>query len=72
MQILGQVYWRGKQKEIAIKEEDAFFKYYILELIGVYAPKMESSSIIFKEDNNFSKETNLAILLFSFNWNLYF
>ncbi len=62
MQILGQVYWRGKQKEIAIKEEDAFFKYYILELIGVYAPKMESSSIIFKEDNNFSKETNLAIL----------
>lgn len=52
MQILGKTVIKGKEKEIILKEEDDFFKYYSLELIGVYMPQMESQEILFKKSNN--------------------
>ena len=50
MQILGKVQIQGKEKEILLKEEDGLFKYYSLELVGVYTPKMPGETIIFRQD----------------------
>lgn len=65
MQILGKVKIQNEEKEIAVKQEDAFFKYYVLELVGVYAPQIKEQKIIFKKNNLFSdgikrKMINLA------------
>ena len=50
LQTLGQVELEGKQKEIVIKNEGEIFKYYYLNLIGVYTPKIPGETIIFKQD----------------------
>ena len=50
MQILGKVQIQGKEKELVLKEEDGLFKYYCLDLVGVYTPKMPGQTIIFRED----------------------
>lgn len=56
MQILGKVEIQNEEREIAVKEEDAFFKYYSLELVGAYAPQLKEQKIIFKKNNLFSEE----------------
>lgn len=50
MQILGEVTIKGKPKKILLVEEDGIFKYYILDLIGIYSPKIPGETIIFKQD----------------------
>ena len=62
MQILGKVVIQNEEKEIAIKEEDAFFKYYSLELVGAYAPQIKEQKIIFKKNNLFSDEMKREIV----------
>ena len=62
MQILGEVKIQGKQRKILLKEEDEFFKYYQLELIGAYSPQIGEQKIIFKKENDLIKETKLEII----------
>ena len=50
IQILGQIEIKGKEKDIILKKEEEYFKYYYLELIGVYTPKMPGETIIFRQD----------------------
>lgn len=47
---LGQIEIEEKQKDMILKKEEQYFKYYYLELIGVYTPKMPGETIIFRED----------------------
>lgn len=61
MQILGKVIIQGKEKELLLKEEDAFFKYYTLELIGAYIPQIKEQRIILKKDNDFTDELKAKI-----------
>ena len=61
MQILGPIGIQGKQKEILLKEEDMFFKYYSLELIGIYTSQIKESKIIFKKDNNLSQKAKIQL-----------
>ena len=62
MQILGKLQIQGEQKEVLLREENEFFKYYTLELIGVYAPEMKDKSIIFKKGNNLLEQTKIEIV----------
>lgn len=62
MQILGKVQLQGKERQILLKQEGELFKYYILELIGAYSPKVEEQKIIFKRDIEISKETKIEII----------
>ena len=40
MQILGKILLQGKEKELLLKEEEVFFKYYTLEkIIKLYLKK---------------------------------
>ena len=50
IQIIGQIKIQDKEKEIIIKKEEEYFKYYYLELIGVYTPKMPGETIIFRQE----------------------
>ena len=50
MEILGKILIHGKEREILLKEEDGLYKYYFLDLIGVYTPKIPGQTIIFRED----------------------
>ena len=50
IQILGQIEIEEKTKDVIIKKEEEYFKYYYLELIGVYTPKMPGETIIFRQD----------------------
>lgn len=56
MQILGKVVIKGKEREILLIEEEGLYKYYFLDLIGVYSPKIPGQSIIFKEDTIENRE----------------
>ena len=49
MQILGKVKIGGKEKEILVKEEGNFFKYYTLELIRFYTPQTKEQKAIFQK-----------------------
>lgn len=62
MQILGKVQIQGKEKQILLKEEDEFFKYYSLDLIGAYAPKIGEQKIVFKKDIEIDKEKKIEII----------
>lgn len=62
MQILGKVQLQGKEKELLLKEESEFFKYYSLELIGAYSPQIGEQKIVLKKDNELSKETKIEII----------
>lgn len=62
MQILGKVEIQNEEKEIVVKEEDAFFKYYSMELVGAYAPQIKEQKIIFKKNNLFSDEIKRKML----------
>lgn len=62
MQILGKVQIQGKEKEILLKEEDEFFKYYSLELLGAYSPQIGEQKIVLKKDNELSKEIKIEII----------
>ncbi len=62
MQILGKIQWQGEEKKILLKEEENFFKYYSLELIGTYFPNIKETKIIFKEDIDLSKESKIKII----------
>lgn len=62
MQILGKVQIQGKEKEILLKEEDKFFKYYSLELIGAYSPQIGEQKVVFKKDIKISTETRIEII----------
>lgn len=61
MQILGQTEIQGKQKEILLKEEDVFFKYYSLELIGIYTPQIKGTKIIFKKESSLSQKVKIQL-----------
>lgn len=61
MYILGKTKLQGEEKDILLKEEDNFFKYYSLELLGVYSPKTQQK-IIFKKDLNISENTKENII----------
>lgn len=56
MEILGKVLIQGKEREVLLKEEDGLYKYYFLDLIGVYTPKMPGQNIIFKEETVENRE----------------
>lgn len=62
MQIIGEIQIEGEQKEVLLKEESGFFKYYSLELIGAYIPEMKDKAIIFKKGNNLSEQTKIGIV----------
>ena len=62
MQILGKVEIQNEEKEIVVKEEDAFFKYYSMELVGAYTPQIKEQKIIFKKNNLFSDEIKRRML----------
>jgi len=62
MQILGEIKIQGKPKKLLLKEEDGFFKYYILEWIGAYSPKVKEQKIIFKKEIAYKKETQIEII----------
>lgn len=49
MQILGKVLINGKEREILVREEDSFFKYYTLESIGFYEPNTKIQKRIFEK-----------------------
>ena len=59
MQILGKVLIQGKERELLLKEELEFFKYYSLELIGAYSPQIGEQKIVFKKDIGLSKEKKI-------------
>lgn len=61
MQILGKIKFQGEEKELLLKEEDNFFKYYVLALIGVYSPQIAKQKIIFKQENRFLETTKIEI-----------
>ena len=50
IQTLGKIEIEEKTKDIILKKEEEYFKYYYLELIGVYTPKMPGETIIFRQD----------------------
>ncbi len=62
MQILGKLLLQGKEKEILLKEEDVFFKYYSLEVLGAYAPQLKDNKIVFKKGIEFSDEIKIQIV----------
>ena len=62
MQVLGKLLLQGKEKEILLKEEDVFFKYYSLEVIGAYAPQLKDNKIVFKKGIEFSDEIKIQIV----------
>ena len=62
MQILGKVLIQGKERELLLKEELEFFKYYSLELIGAYSPQIGEQKIVFKKDIGLSKEKKIEII----------
>lgn len=62
MQVLGKVQIQGEEKELVIKEENELYKYYSLELIGIYTPQIKEQKIIFKKDIQFSDETKMGII----------
>ena len=62
MNVLGKVQLQGKLKELLLKEEDNFFKYYSLEIIGAYLPQINEQSIIFNEKINLSMENKKNIM----------
>lgn len=49
MQILGKITIGGKERELLLKEEDIFLKYYTLEPIGLYEPKTQRQKDIFQK-----------------------
>ena len=62
MNILGKVQIQGKLKELLLREEDNFFKYYSLEILGAYLPQFNAQNIIFKESINLSTENKKNII----------
>lgn len=62
MQIIGKVQIQGSEKEIALQEEDTLFKYYSLELIGVYTSQVEEQKIVFKKEIALTEETKIEII----------
>lgn len=62
MQILGKVPIQGKEKQILLKEENEFFKYYSLDLIGAYAPQIGEQKIVFKKEVDIAKEQKIEII----------
>ena len=62
MQILGRVLIQGKEKEILLKEEDLFFKYYSLELIGAYSMQIKGQKLIFKKGTTLPQATKIQIM----------
>ena len=62
MRILGKVQIKGKEKELLLKEELEFFKYYSLELIGAYSPQIGEYKIVFKKDTELSREDKIEII----------
>lgn len=62
MQIIGKVQIQGREKEIALQEENTFFKYYSLELIGVYTSQIEEQEIVFKKEIALTQETKMEII----------
>lgn len=62
MQILGKLLLQGKEKEILLKEEDVFFKYYSLEVLGAYAAQLKENKIVFKKGIEFSDEIKIQIV----------
>ena len=62
IQILGKEQIQGKEKEIVLLEEDIFFKYYSLELIGAYVPQIKEQKIIFKKNLEFSEEMKIEVI----------
>lgn len=62
MRILGEVKIQGKPKKILEKEEDGFFKYYLLELIGAYSLQVGEQKIVFKKETELLKETKIEII----------
>lgn len=62
MQILGKILLQGKEKELLLKEEEVFFKYYTLELLGAYAPPLKNHKIVFKKGIEFSDEIKTEIV----------
>ena len=49
-QIIGWIAIEGKQKQLLAKRDGEILRYYLLNLIGVYSPKIPGETIIFKED----------------------
>ncbi len=62
MEILGKVKIQGKEKQILLKQEDTFFKYYSLELIGAYTPQVGEQKIVFKKEVNLEKKVKIEII----------
>lgn len=62
MQILGKIQIQGEQKEVLLREENEFFKYYSLEIIGAYTPEMKDKKIIFKKGNDLSEQTKTEVV----------
>ena len=62
MQVLGKIQLQGREKEIVLKEEDLWYKYYSLEFIGVYEPRVKTQKIIFKKELPFLEETKREIM----------
>lgn len=62
MQIIGKVLIQGKEKQILLKEEDEFFKYYSLELIGAYSSKIGEQKIILKNNLSISEKNKIEII----------
>ncbi len=50
MKIIGNIILEGKTKELLLRNENGIFKFYYLNLIGVYTLKMPGNLIIFRED----------------------
>ncbi len=61
MEILGKVQLQGQLKELLLKEEEKFFKYYSLEILGAYLPQINGQNIIFKETIDLSEENKQII-----------
>ncbi len=62
MKILGKVQLQGELKELLLKEEDDLFKYYSLEILGVYLPQMNEQNTVFKKNVNLSQENKEKIV----------
>ena len=62
MQFLGKVHLQGQEKELILKEEEPFFKYYSLELFAIFMPQREEQNVVFKKSIEISYETKLEII----------
>ena len=62
MQFLGKVHLQGQEKELILKEEEPFFKYYSLELFAIFMPQREEQNVVFKKSIEISYETKIEIM----------